>query len=79
MEERIFRCFVIADAYICYRLRRWRSEVNDHEPPGQTAKFRDVAQPGSALAWGARGRKFESCRPDLQASKFFGSFFIIKM
>ena len=29
-------------------------------------KFRDVAQPGSALAWGARGRKFESCRPDLQ-------------
>jgi hypothetical protein len=23
-----------------------------------------VAQPGSALAWGARGRKFESCRPD---------------
>jgi hypothetical protein len=28
------------------------------------ASFRDVAQPGSALAWGARGRKFESCRPD---------------
>ncbi len=27
-------------------------------------QFRDVAQPGSALAWGARGRKFESCRPD---------------
>jgi hypothetical protein len=26
--------------------------------------IRDVAQPGSALAWGARGRKFESCRPD---------------
>ena len=25
---------------------------------------RDVAQPGSALAWGARGRKFESCHPD---------------
>ncbi len=23
-----------------------------------------MAQPGSALAWGARGRKFESCRPD---------------
>ena len=27
-------------------------------------RIRDVAQPGSALAWGARGRKFESCRPD---------------
>ena len=25
---------------------------------------RAVAQFGSALAWGARGRKFESCRPD---------------
>ena len=25
---------------------------------------RDVAQPGSALAWGARGREFESRRPD---------------
>jgi hypothetical protein len=28
------------------------------------AKRRDVAQLGSALAWGARGRKFKSCRPD---------------
>jgi hypothetical protein len=26
--------------------------------------FRDVAQPGSALAWGARGRGFKSRRPD---------------
>jgi hypothetical protein len=25
---------------------------------------RDVAQPGSAHAWGAWGRKFESCHPD---------------
>jgi hypothetical protein len=25
---------------------------------------RGVAQPGSVLAWGARGRKFESSRPD---------------
>jgi hypothetical protein len=30
-----------------------------------TPFVRDVAQPGSALAWGARGRKFESCRPDI--------------
>ena len=27
-------------------------------------KVRDPAQSGSVLAWGARGRKFESCRPD---------------
>ena len=25
---------------------------------------RGVAQPGSALAWGARGRRFKSYRPD---------------
>ncbi len=25
---------------------------------------RGVAQPGSALAWGARGRRFKSGRPD---------------
>ena len=36
------------------------------KPPLLTraAGFRDVAQPGSALAWGARGRWFESSRPD---------------
>ena len=27
-------------------------------------KKRDVAQPGSALRSGRRGRKFESCHPD---------------
>ena len=26
--------------------------------------FRGVAQPGRVLAWGARGRRFESCHPD---------------
>ena len=29
-------------------------------------QFRDVAQPGSVLAWGARGRWFESSHPDSQ-------------
>ena len=28
--------------------------------------FRDVAQSGSVLAWGARGRWFESSRPDFK-------------
>ena len=36
-------------------------EVKKHQGGCQ---FRDVAQPGSALAWGARGRWFESSRPD---------------
>ena len=31
--------------------------------------FRDVAQPGSALAWGARGRGFKSRRPDEKQRK----------
>ena len=29
---------------------------------------RDVAQPGSVLAWGARGRWFESSHPDKKRS-----------
>ena len=36
---------------------------------------RDVAQLGSALAWGARGRRFKSSRPDQSfflATSFFG-------
>jgi hypothetical protein len=32
---------------------------------------RDVAQPGSALAWGARGREFKSRRPDQSHFKGF--------
>lgn len=30
--------------------------------------FRGVAQLGSALAWGARGRWFESSRPDIRGN-----------
>ena len=29
-----------------------------------TKTSRDVAQLGSVLAWGARGRRFKSCHPD---------------
>ena len=34
------------------------------EAPPIIRAYRGVAQPGSALAWGARGREFESRRPD---------------
>ena len=38
---------------------------------------RDVAQPGSALAWGARGREFESRHPDQpKALRFRKAFFM---
>ena len=37
---------------------------------------RDVAQPGSALAWGARGRWFESSRPDLKRPLIFSKVFL---
>jgi hypothetical protein len=32
--------------------------------PSRDLPSRDVAQPGRALAWGARGRQFKSARPD---------------
>ena len=40
--------------------------MSRHAPAARryTAWLRGVAQPGSALAWGARGREFESRRPD---------------
>ena len=36
-------------------------KAGSHEP---ARLCRDVAQPGRALAWGARGRQFKSARPD---------------
>ena len=41
-----------------YSSRRFRQYENRFTPS------RGVAQSGSALAWGARGRVFESLRPD---------------
>jgi hypothetical protein len=35
---------------------------------------RDVAQPGRALAWGARGRQFKSARPDQSSPVVIGLF-----
>lgn len=32
----------------------------------ERGKVREVAQSGSVLVWGARGRKFESCLPDVK-------------
>lgn len=45
-------------------------------------KVREVAQPGSALVWGARGRKFESCLPDQfqkPINNSFIGFFILAL
>ena len=41
--------------------------------------IRGVAQLASALAWGARGRKFESSHPDIEKKKarFLPCFFVI--
>jgi hypothetical protein len=36
----------------------------DHGNEWHQEQRRGVAQPGSALAWGARGRGFKSRRPD---------------
>ena len=46
--------------------RRWCKLIQTPEAgsPEPAPLCRDVAQPGRALAWGARGRQFESARPD---------------
>ena len=41
-------------------------------------QLRDVAQPGSAHAWGAWGRRFESCHPDFKELQLCcDSFFVL--
>ena len=41
-------------------------------------KVRDVVQPGRALAWGARSRRFKSSRPDqLKIPTLTGRYFFI--
>ena len=40
---------------------------------------RGVAQPGSALAWGARGREFESRRPDQLNNRPVPVFLILRL
>ena len=44
----------------------------------QRKTVRDVAQPGSALRSGRRGRKFESCHPDFVKNQleFQAGFFV---
>ena len=45
----------------------------------QRKTVRDVAQPGSALRSGRRGRKFESCHPDfVKASLSFRLVFLMR-
>lgn len=41
-------------------------------------RVRDVAQPGSALRSGRRGRKFESCHPD-KKQLFWAVFFVYRL
>ena len=41
-------------------------------------RVRDVAQPGSALRSGRRGRKFESCHPDKKNQPMADFFNLLK-
>ncbi len=38
---------------------------------------RGVAQPGRVLAWGARGRRFDSCHPDQKIKSAVGRFYFL--
>ena len=42
-------------------------------PAGRAIIYRDVAQLGSALDLGSRGRRFESCHPDHDLNLWRGS------
>ncbi len=42
--------------------------------PRIKAHCRGVAQPGRVLAWGARGRRFDSCHPDQKFKPVFTGF-----
>lgn len=49
------------------------SRYNSKSPKKNGQRFRGVAQFGSALGLGPRGRRFESCRPDQRRGEPFGS------
>jgi hypothetical protein len=51
------------DTSTIQKLRVYSSKFSQFAK-ADTRLSRGVAQPGSALAWGARGRVFESLRPD---------------
>ncbi len=53
------------DPFPCYQNHR-----DLDKSIGFFLSHRDVAQPGSALAWGARGREFESRHPDQSVQGF---------
>ncbi len=53
----LYHSYKVAENYaVQYQFRHYNYTLN--------LRIRDVAQSGSVLAWGARGRKFESCHPD---------------
>ena len=58
----IFRSILLSFNYICPCLYGWVWDINLVQM--HLTFFRDVAQPGSAHAWGAWGRRFKSCHPD---------------
>ena len=53
-----------------------RKKVVFLQPHFERDGHRGVAQLASALAWGARGRKFESFRPDTMKKELQNSFFL---
>ena len=53
---------------------RARRRLSERYRIGGILPSRDVAQPGRALAWGARGRQFKSARPDQSLIKQLRGF-----
>src|SRR5579871_4327633 len=59
--------------YICHPIR---DKIQRQKCCCVLIIIRDVAQPGSAFAWGARGRWFESSRPDKKIKPAFIAGFV---
>src|SRR3989338_6199012 len=57
-------CCRASDAWVPRFPRKWQLPNPGPAPIRAPLPRRSVAQPGSALDWGSRGRRFESCRSD---------------
>ena len=65
---------VCVEQYVCIPTMGAKKDCIFYKVDVYYCACRGVAQPGRVLAWGARGRKFESCHPDQKFKPPGGGF-----
>ena len=60
----LYGCASIKKVFFPWTTKNIKSICISGRPGLVYAGCRGVAQPGRVLAWGARGRRFDSCHPD---------------